>query len=249
MFLAEPNTTKFDVHFSIGDIPVRVHPLFWLISIVFGAIAVGGLPHVNVFVGMGLWTAAVFVSILVHELGHALAARAHGWPPRIILYSMGGLAVYTPTRHTRKSRIIIDFMGPGAGFILGGIIIAAVLLTGHSIPLPGVGIDLGSGPSFLAGGGRLELFVLFMLYVNIFYGLLNLAPVQPLDGGGIAKAIIEKYRPRDAWAVSLKLGIGTAGVIAIVALALWQSLFLAILFGMLAYNNWQMLQQVEGRGR
>jgi stage IV sporulation protein FB len=221
--------------------------MFWLISILFGALAVGSAPTVNAFVSIGLWTAAVFVSILVHELGHALAAKAHGWPPKIVLYAMGGLAIYNPTRHTRRSRIIIDFMGPGAGFILGGIIIAAVLLTGHSIPLPGMGFNVGSGPSFLAGGGRLELFVVFMLYVNIFYGLLNLAPVQPLDGGGIAKAILEKYRPHDAWALSLKLGLATAAVIAIVALALWQSMFIAILFGMLAYNNWQMLQQAQGR--
>jgi stage IV sporulation protein FB len=247
MLLAEPQTTRFDVHFSIGKIPVRVHPMFWLISILFGALAVGSAPNVNAFVSIGLWTAAVFVSILVHELGHALAAKAHGWPPKIVLYAMGGLAIYNPTRHTRRSRIIIDFMGPGAGFILGGIIIAAVLLTGHSIPLPGMGFNVGSGPSFLAGGGRLELFVVFMLYVNIFYGLLNLAPVQPLDGGGIAKAILEKYRPHDAWALSLKLGLATAAVIAIVALALWQSMFIAILFGMLAYNNWQMLQQAQGR--
>jgi stage IV sporulation protein FB len=245
VFIAEPQTTKFDVHFSIGKIPVRVHPMFWLISILFGAL--GRYGDVHVFVSIGLWTAAVFVSILIHELGHALAAKAHGWPPRIVLYAMGGLAIYTPTRHTRKSRIIIDFMGPGAGFILGGIILAAVLLTGHSVPLPGLGVDVGSGPSFVAGGGRLELFVLFMLYVNFFYGLLNLAPVQPLDGGGIAKAIIEKFRPRDSWEIALKLGIATAVVLAIAAYAAWQSIFLAVLFGMLAYNNWQMLQQVQGR--
>ncbi|MFO7567217.1 MAG: site-2 protease family protein [Enhygromyxa sp.] len=244
MFIAEPQTTKFDVHFSIGKIPVRVHPMFWLISIVFGALAVR-YSGVHIFVGIGLWTAAVFVSILVHELGHAIAAKAHGWPPRIVLYAMGGLAIYTPTRHTRKSRIIIDFMGPAAGFILGGIILAAVLLSGHSVPLPGLGINVGSGPSFIAGGGRLELFVLFMLYVNFFYGLLNLAPVQPLDGGGIAKAIIEKFRPRDSWAVALKLGVATAVVLAVAAFVAWNSIFLAVLFGMLAYNNWQMLQQVR----
>lgn len=245
MLIAEPQPTKFDVHFSIGKIPVRVHPMFWLISILFGAL--GSYGNIHVFVSIGLWTAAVFVSVLVHELGHALAAKAHGWPPRIVLYAMGGLAIYSPTRHTRKSRIIIDFMGPGAGFILGGIILAAVLLSGHSVPLPGLGIDVGSGPSFTAGGGRLELFVLFMLYVNFFYGLLNLAPVQPLDGGGIARAIIEKFRPRDSWAVSFKVGIATAIGLAIAALVAWQSVFLAVLFGMLAYNNWQMLQQVSGR--
>jgi stage IV sporulation protein FB len=245
VFLAEPPTTKFDVHFSIGKIPVRVHPMFWLISIIFGALAVRG-GGMHVFIGIGLWTAAVFVSILVHELGHALTAKAHGWPPRIVLYAMGGLAIYSPARQTRKSRILIDFMGPGAGFILGGIILAAVLLSGHSIPIPGLGFEVGSGPSFLSGGGRLELFVLWMLYVNFFYGLLNLAPVQPLDGGGIARAIIEKYRPRDSWVVALKLGIATGAGIAIVALALWQSIFLAVLFGMLAFQNWQMLQQIQG---
>jgi membrane-associated protease RseP (regulator of RpoE activity) len=246
VFLAEPQSTNFDVHFSIGKIPVRVHPLFWLISLVFGALAFRGAPCVHVFVGMALWTAAVFISILVHELGHALMAKAFGWPPRIVLYGMGGLAIYSPSRQTRKSRILIDFAGPGAGFLLGGIIMAAVLLSGHSVPLPGLPFTIGGGPSFLAAGtGRLELFVLFLLYVNFFWGLLNLAPVQPLDGGGIAKAIIEKFRPRDAWSLALKLGIATAAVLAAVGLLMWQSVFLAAMFGMLAYNNWQMLQQVR----
>lgn len=247
MFSTEPRTTDFDLHFKIGKIPVRVHPMFWLISLVFGVLAARGHPSIHVFVGVILWTAAVFVSILVHELGHAAIAKVHGWPPRIVLHSFGGLAIYTPTRQTRKSRILIDFAGPGAGFVLGGLILGAILLSGHSVPLPAIPVELGSGPNFLAGGGRLELFVVFMLYVNIFWGLLNLAPVQPLDGGGIAKAIIEKYRPRDAWSVALKLGIATAAVLAAVGLILWQSIFLAILFGMLAYQNWQMLRQVQGR--
>nr|WP_255216199.1 site-2 protease family protein [Pseudenhygromyxa sp. WMMC2535] len=243
--MAEPPSTAFDLHFSIGKIPVRIHPLFWLIAIGFGAIAVRG-AGINMLLGMALWAAAVFVSILVHELGHALMARAFGWPPRIVLYGMGGLAIYSPGRQqTRKSRILIDFAGPGAGFLLGALILGTVLVSGHSVQLPGLPVHIGNGPSFTAGAGRLELFVLFMLYVNIFWGLLNLAPVQPLDGGGIAKAIIEKYRPRDAWSIALKLGIGTAVTLAAVGLFLWQSVFLALMFGMLAYNNWQMLQQVR----
>ena len=120
--------------------------------------------------------------------------------------------------------------------------LAGVLLSGHSIAL--FGLSLGSGPEF-TGAGRLELFVGFMLFVNIFWGLMNLLPIQPLDGGGIAKAILEKYRPRDAWPVALKLGIGTAIVFGAIGFLLWKSVFLAVLFGMLAYNNWQMLQQLQ----
>ncbi len=248
MLIAEPQTTNFDVHFHVGKIPVRVHPMFWLITLIFGALAVQSLP-INLALGIGLWIAAVFVSVLVHELGHALVAKWHGWPPRIVLYSMGGLAIYNPTRQTRRSRILIDFAGPGAGFILGAIVLLAVVLSGYSVPLPGLPVTVGDGPSFIAGGGRLELFVLFLLYVNIFYGMLNLLPIQPLDGGGIAQAVIEKFRPRDALSISIKLGIATAAVVAIVGLAVWRSVFLAIFFGMLAYNNWQMLQQLRQYGR
>lgn len=244
MFIAEPQTTNYDVHFRIGKIPVRVHPLFWVITLVFGALNVQYLS-INLFVGMAIWTAAVAISILVHELGHAMVAKAYGWPPRIVLYGMGGLAIYSPGRQSRKSRILIDFAGPAAGFVLGGLVLAAVLLSGHSVSL--LGIELGSGPDF-AGAGRLELFVTFMLFVNFFWGLMNLLPIQPLDGGGIAKAIIEKYRPRDAWAVALKLSMGTAIVVGVVGLILWKSVFIAVLFGMLAYSNWQMLQQLRQYG-
>jgi hypothetical protein len=150
VFIAEPQTTNYDVHFRIGKIPVRVHPLFWVITLVFGALNVQYMP-INLFLGMALWTAAVSISILVHELGHALVAKAHGWPPRIVLYGMGGLAVYSPGRQTRKSRILIDAAGPAAGFVLGGLVLLAVVLSGHSVSL--LGLEIGSGPNF-AGMGR-----------------------------------------------------------------------------------------------
>ncbi|EDM79776.1 probable Zn-dependent protease [Plesiocystis pacifica SIR-1] len=239
---AEPPKSDFDVHFRVGKIPVRVHPLFWLIAMVFGALAVRG-SNTHVFVGMALWAAATFVSILVHELGHAIAAKLHGWPPRIVLYSMGGLAIYTPTRMSRRARILIAFAGPGAGFVLGALILVAVLLTGHSVPLPGLPLTIGSGEAFTAGGGRLELFVVFLLYVNIFWGLLNLAPIQPLDGGAIAKAVMDERRPQDAWQMTCKVGVATGAILAVAGFLVWNSTFLAIMFGMLAYNNWQMMQR------
>ncbi len=246
MFLAEPQTTKMDVHFRIGKIPVRVHPLFWALSIVLGMLAISS-SGADFFVGVALWTAAIFISILVHELGHALVAKAYGWPPRIVLYSMGGLAIYSPTGKSRRAGIAIDFAGPGAGFVLGAAILGVVLATGHSVVLPGLGVTLGSGTPFAAGGGRLELFTMFMLYVNIFWGLLNLLPIQPLDGGHIARAILEKYRPHDGWALALKVGIATGAGIAVLGLVVWDSVFLAAMFGMLAYNNWQQHQQLRVR--
>ena len=249
MILSEPNPTKFDVHFRVGKIPVRIHPMFWLLTLILGAVTAQGQPPAVMVTTILLWVAAVFISILVHELGHALTAKAYGYPPRIILHGMGGLAAFVPDRRlTRRAKILIDFMGPGAGFILGGVILAAILLTGHSVAIPGLPIEIGNGESFTAGGGRLELFVMFMLYVNIFWGLLNLAPILPLDGGHITQAVIQKYRPRDGLRLSIQVSIVFAGVVAVAALFAWNSLFMAMLFGMLGFNNFQLLQQLKAQG-
>lgn len=241
MILAEPPHTRYDLSFSVLDIPVRIHPLFWLITIILGAVAPGATV-----ISVALWVAAIFVSILVHELGHAFVARAHGWPPRVTLYSMGGVAAYNPTRHTIASRIMIAFAGPGAGFVLGGLILAGILATGHSAQLPGLPIEIGSGPPI---GGRLGMFVSFSLFVNVFWGLINLAPIQPLDGGTIAAAAIEKFRPRDALRLSLQLSIGAAAALAVLGMAVYHSAFITVMFAMLGYNSWQMLQQVAPRRR
>ena len=72
MLLGEPPRTGGDLNFQLFGIPVRVHPLFWLIAVLLG---ISGDPQPAEIL---LWVVAVFVSILVHELGHALTMRAFG---------------------------------------------------------------------------------------------------------------------------------------------------------------------------
>ena len=85
MLLGEPPESQYDLHFSLLGIPVRVHPYFWLVSVLMG------WNQGDAKLAL-LWVAAVFVSILVHEMGHALVIRYYGWSPRVTLYSFGGLA-------------------------------------------------------------------------------------------------------------------------------------------------------------
>ena len=214
--------------------------MFWLAGIILGFVGS------NDPVAASLWVLAMLISILVHELGHALTARAYGWPPRICLYGMGGLALYVPTHRKRLPRALISFAGPGAGFLKGGIILAIILATGHGVTLPGVGWRLGGATDLF--DGRLGLFVHYMLFMDIFWGLLNLAPIQPLDGGHIAGTVIEKYRPRDAMAITLKLSMFAAAGLAVAGMVIWRSIFIAIMFGMLAFESWQLLEQAKTRG-
>ncbi len=252
MFLAEPQQTRYDLRFQIAGIPVRVHPLFWLIGIILGAQGGDG-------VGMLLWVGVVFVSILIHELGHAFAMRFFGEGARVVLYLMGGMAIPESTAWGfgggRKSRgprdqILISAAGPGAGFLLAGFVVGAVFATGGSI-------------SFFPDDSVLPLWALrlpemanehwrelinCLLFVNIFWGLMNLLPVYPLDGGQIARELFTVGDPWNGVVRSLWLSVITGGVTAVAGMVLLNSLFLAILFGSLAFSSYQALQRMSGGG-
>jgi stage IV sporulation protein FB len=135
LLFAPPPPTRYDLRFTLAGIPVRVHPLFWLIAILFGSSS-------GDFLQLLIWVAAVFVSILVHELGHAFAMRFYGQRSQVILHMAGGLTVpesaawgggsanvyLGPTRE-----ILISLAGPGAGFLLAALVMAGVVAAGGSI--------------------------------------------------------------------------------------------------------------------
>jgi len=102
--------TPYDLRFSLLGIPVRVHPLFWLVAVVLGF----GRNDRNLALVV-VWVACVFVSILVHEYGHALMARAFGSSPSIVLWGMGGLCYSQAERQTLLQRLAVVLSGPAAG--------------------------------------------------------------------------------------------------------------------------------------
>lgn len=212
--------TPYDLNFSLFGIPVRVHPLFWLFSAVLGW-GNGDLKFVL------LWVLCVFVSILVHELGHALTAKSYGWPPHIVLYSFGGYAQYFPSwGNTTWRRIHVLMAGPGAGFVFFGLLyLLQIILREQGI--------------ILTGMARVVFFDL--KYINLFWGLFNLLPVYPLDGGQISHAFLSHWMPRSGGDLALKISLMLAIVVA--AFGFWShQTYLGLLFGSLAFENFQMLQ-------
>ena len=212
--------TPYDLRFSLFGIPVRVHPFFWLVSLVMG-----WSPHHPQL--MLIWVVCVFVSILVHELGHALTAQYFGWQPHIVLYSFGGYASYQPTReHSTARSILVLIAGPGAGFVLFALVLGIeLLLVFQSVELP----DLA------------QVAVADMIWINLFWGLMNLLPVYPLDGGQICRAALSHWRPYDGVDMSLKISLIFAIGVALAAFQFGQT-YSALLFGILAFENFQALQ-------
>jgi len=127
VILSEPGRTEFDLNFSFLGFDVRVHPGFFIISVLFGRGLVSG-PDINTGVGVLMGVGIFFVSILVHELGHSLAFRHYGLHSRIVLHWMGGLAIPETGFGQRQAsmnnyqRIVVSLAGPIAGLLLGFIL-------------------------------------------------------------------------------------------------------------------------------
>jgi membrane-associated protease RseP (regulator of RpoE activity) len=80
-----------------------------------------------------------------------------------------------------------------------------------------------------------------MLWVNVFWGLINLLPVFPLDGGQVARNVLIQYDPFDGARKSLWLSVITGGLMALVGLVFFRSIYMAFLFGLLAFQSYQAL--------
>ncbi len=256
MFLSEPGRTPYDLQFSVFGFPVRVHPAFFIMPVLLGR----GLitSEVNTGVGLVLVIAVFFVSILVHELGHAVAFRFYGLPSRIVLYWMGGLAIPDSgnvwgksTRGSMSSnqQIVISFAGPAFGFLLAAIMVGVVyLLGGQIIKIEGSLIPIFL-PDFRQTGFPVQGTLFIVCYggimLNIFLNLLNLVPIFPLDGGQIARQIMVQMDSFHGVRNSIILSIACAGLIAVFCL-MNQDRFLAFFFAFMAWSNFQSLQQYGG---
>jgi stage IV sporulation protein FB len=257
--LIEPTRTPYDLQFSLIGFPVRVHPFFWLMAVILGARGLENSPQ-----PMGellMWVGVVFVSILVHEMGHAVAIRYFGWRPRITLYAFGGLASYergyssSYSSYGRKGntptgQIIISFAGPLAGFLLAALVVAVLFAAGRKLVFPIIAWDvpLGRGTSLFRENYWIVQLAAQLLFVNIYWGLLNLLPVYPLDGGQISRELFTSLSPRDGYQQSLMVSIFVGGALAVFGVYRGE-LWLAILFGILAYQSYQLLQHHRGGWR
>ena len=204
---------------KIFDIPVKVDASFFILSFLLAF-------NRGASVLLLEWVLVVFVSVLLHELGHALVGRTFGLSPSITLYSMGGLtswdseAKLTPWKH-----LLISLAGPGAGFLLG----ALIFLAGPVI--------LGSNPSELLAVTYSDL-----LWVNIGWGIFNLVPMLPLDGGNVLLALEEWILRRKSQLISYVISLMVALGITLLALARGWT-WIAILGVWFAFTNGSVLSE------
>jgi Zn-dependent protease len=194
--------------------------------------------------------------------------RRFGNDCHVVLHMFGGLAIpgqepgpsswgfqesFSRQRQpTLQEQILISFAGPAAGFILAAVTIMVVQATGGHIELMkgrmGIPAVMPFLPRGIADNVHLLVLVQSILFINIYWGLMNLLPVYPLDGGQIAMAVMVLKDPWRGTEKALWISMVTGGVAAVVGGLVLQELWLLFLFGSLAYSSYMALQQLGGGG-
>jgi Zn-dependent protease/CBS domain-containing protein len=170
---------------------------------------------------MGLVAALLlFVSVLLHELGHSVVAKTHGVPiRRITLFLFGGVSQLGKESADPITEIKIAVAGPAVSYVL--MMIFFIL---------GYLVSRGSSPE-----GVVPVLT-YLAYVNGILGTFNLIPGFPLDGGRLLRAILWKVTGnlRRATYVASRVG----GVIGIIFIALG---FLLVFRGAFIGGLWLVL--------
>lgn len=156
-----------NLSFRLGKIPVRIQPSFFVIAVLFGMFA----RDLSIVLA---WVAIVLVSVMLHELGHATMGVAFGLKPSIELHGMGGTTSWAPSAPlSTAKRVVISLAGPFAGFA-----VAAV-------------VRFGLGPRVFPPTPLGTFVYDNLLFVNFVWGILNLVPMLPLDGGNVMTQVLQ----------------------------------------------------------
>jgi Zn-dependent protease/predicted transcriptional regulator len=163
----------------IFGIPIGVDYSWFLVLILFTwTFAVGYYPTefknwstVEYWVVGGITSLLLFVSVLLHELGHSLIALRYKIPVRsITLFLFGGISQIGAEPVSAVSEFWIAITGPLISFLIAGICWLLTFIT--------------------AGFAPLFAIIKYLAYINLILGVFNLIPGYPLDGGGVLMSIV-----------------------------------------------------------
>lgn len=204
-----------------GKIPILIRPTFWILCLLIGWINAGSNP-----IGILIWVGIVFISVLFHELGHALTALLFGKHPRIELVALGGVTYHDSDKLVAWKRFLIVLNGPLFGLALA--ILATILLF-----LPG-----------LALFPNVAIVLKWVQLVNFFWTAVNLLPVVPLDGGQLLRIILEKIFGLRGVQYAFLASTAIAVLLSL-ACFLYQSFLAGAFFFLFAYQGYESWKQAR----
>lgn len=236
------------IQFSIFGVPVRIAPWHWVgLAFISGALNMRSsemLPFVLIL------AVVAFISILTHELGHALVGRAlGGGGAAITLIAFGGYCEQFGARFNKHTKAAMIAAGPGVN-IFTMIICSFICLVVMDFSVSNAfGLLLNyliNGPyvvfSFVSKGyidaEQVKLYFLLggFVWVSFWWSLLNLLPIFPMDGGQLLLQYVKKDK------IVYMIGFVCSIIFAIIGFYFFQSILMLVFMGMFAVQNYQMMR-------
>lgn len=180
-------------------IDVYIHATFLMLIAALALISfLQGESFQDTLIGVG-FVLAIFGCVLLHEFGHALAARRYNIPTRdITLYPIGGVARLERMPENPKEELLVALAGPAVNVVIALLLFVYLYSTSNLVPLETLGMTEGS---------LLER----LMIVNIMLVVFNLLPAFPMDGGRVVRALLANWLDyTDATQIAAALGQGMA---------------------------------------
>lgn len=234
---------------DLGGHPTYVNPMFLALIALFAFLGVSAhtATVLTLVENVAIWVPTLFIGIYLHELGHATALKRFGYgTSKIVLHGFGGVTINTRRKSAPPGKsIVISLAGPAVSFLTAVAAFGAYYLLDATV-------TVGSGV-----GGALLGFLVRLLYVmgliNAVWGVFNLLPINPLDGGHVVlHALRGKFgNQRKAMYYTAIVSLVTIGVFAFLTLAFpyfIDPLFAVVLGAIFGVMNYRTLQQSQSRG-
>jgi len=182
------------LRFMLFRVPITIHPSLWLTLSLFAMgltlAGFGSVMSVLIFIVAGV------LSLLAHELGHALVGRAlAGGNPQVYLAWIGGDCCNPEAKFTRRQGIIMTLAGPFANVILGLLAFCALSMAlggtseaWHLSEIYVCGYFPQEDVAFFSTGGL--CFMRAMILISSWWTIFNLLPIYPLDGGQVLSGLM-----------------------------------------------------------
>ncbi len=250
------------ISFSLFGVPIEIQPFAWLLlAFLGGAFRINDASDVFPVL---IFMIAGMISVMAHELGHALVGRKlMGGRPYIQIGGMGGVTVNESIRYgSRWNFFAMVLGGPLAGFIPALLAFLVLVAQTGSFSVSLAFVECSTFPFFASmedfqaasavaesmfnvDSGNLgimyEIYTSFFL-VGIWWTILNLLPIFPLDGGKLLGTLLNNFK-----AASM-VGIVFSALFLLFGLYT-ESVYNCLIAAYIAYLNWQHFQQFRSISR
>jgi Zn-dependent protease/CBS domain-containing protein len=191
----------------VTGIDIRVHATFLLLLGWVGFVEYASHRTAHAVLGAVVFTLAVFVTIVMHELGHSLTARRFGVQTReITLLPIGGVSRLDRMPEEPRQELWIAIAGPAVSIAIAVILYVFLRVTALTIIPDAPALDY-------------RPFIQRLMWVNIALAGFNLLPAFPMDGGRVLRAALATRMPyARATQIAARMGQGVALLIGLVGL-------------------------------